>query len=80
MSDRLGMFAALRHRDFRLYWLGFVAAVSGMQIFIVAQAWLVFDLTGSALDLGLLGLARAAPPCSWGSPVASSRTRSTNDA
>ena len=61
MFNRLGMFAALRHRDFRLYWLGFVAAVSGMQLFIVAQAWLVFDLTGSALDLGFLGLARAVP-------------------
>ena len=61
MPDRIGMFRALRHRDFRLYWLGFVSAVSGMQIFIVAQAWLIFDLTGSALDLGLLGLARAAP-------------------
>ena len=54
MPDRMGMFRALRHRDFRLYWLGFVSAVSGMQIFIVAQAWLIFDLTGSALDLGLL--------------------------
>jgi MFS family permease len=59
--DRLGMLSALRHRDFRLYWFGFVSSVSGMQIFIVAQAWLVFDLTGSALDLGLLGLARAVP-------------------
>lgn len=55
------MFAALAHRDFRLYWSGFVTSVSGMQMFIVVQAWLIFDLTGSPFHLGLIGLARAAP-------------------
>jgi MFS family permease len=32
-----------------------------MQMFLVVQAWLVFDLTGSALQLGFLALARALP-------------------
>ena len=66
MLDRLGMFGALRYRPFRMYWLGFVSAVSGMQMFIVAQAWLIFDLTGSALQLGLLGLAQAVPAVLFG--------------
>jgi MFS family permease len=58
---KLGILAALRHRNFRIYWLGFVTSVSGMQMFLVIQAWLVFDLTGSALQLGFLALARAIP-------------------
>ena len=32
-----------------------------MQMFLVVQAWLVYDLTGSALQLGFLALARAIP-------------------
>ena len=52
---------ALQHRDFRLYWSGNFASVIGQQMAITVQAWLIFDLTGSALSLGLLGLARAAP-------------------
>jgi MFS family permease len=59
--NKFGILTALKHRNFRVYWLGFVTAVSGMQMFLVVQAWLVFDLTGSALQLGLLALARALP-------------------
>lgn len=60
------MLAALTHRDFRLYWSGFVTAVFGMQMFMVVQAWLVYDLTGSALYLGLAALARAVPSFALG--------------
>jgi MFS family permease len=59
--SKLGILTALKHRNFRVYWLGFVTSVSGMQMFLVVQAWLVFDLTGSALQLGFLALARALP-------------------
>ena len=61
LMRKLGILAALKHRNFRIYWLGFVTSVSGMQMFLVIQAWLVFDLTGSALQLGFLALARAIP-------------------
>ena len=64
--SRLGILTALKHRNFRVYWLGFVTSVSGMQMFLVIQAWLVFDLTGSALQLGLLALARALPAVALG--------------
>ena len=63
---KLGILAALRHRNFRIYWLGFVTSVSGMQMFLVIQAWLVFDLTGSALQLGFVALARAIPAVALG--------------
>ena len=36
-------------------------SVIGQQMAVTVQAWLIFELTGSALQLGLLGLARAAP-------------------
>ncbi len=52
---------ALVYRDFRLYWGGHTFAVSGQQMATMTQMWLIFELTGSALQLGLLGLARAIP-------------------
>ncbi|SVB78942.1 uncharacterized protein METZ01_LOCUS231796, partial [marine metagenome] len=63
---RLALLTPFKHRDFRLYWLGFVTSVSGMQMFLVVQAWLVYDLTGSALQLGFLALFRAIPAVALG--------------
>jgi len=52
---------ALRERDFRLFVGGsFVSAVGG-QLTTVAMAWQIYLLTDSALQVGLLGLARAVP-------------------
>jgi MFS family permease len=53
--------AALRHRDFRIYWSGSVISLVGSQFTTVAMSWQIYELTGSALQLGLLGLARGAP-------------------
>lgn len=61
ISSRLGMLSALRHGNFRAFWVGLVVSVSGMQMFYVIQVWLVYHLTESALQLGMLGLARAIP-------------------
>src|SRR4029079_865577 len=54
-------FAALRHRDFRLLWLGQIVSVSGSQMQFVAINWHVYLLTKSAFALGLVGLFRGAP-------------------
>jgi MFS family permease len=54
-------FAALSHRDFRFFWTGLVVSSIGSQFTTVAMAWQIYELTGSALQLGLLGLARAVP-------------------
>src|SRR5207245_5147161 len=54
-------FGALRHRDFRLLWcsaLGFHVSNWMQQ---VAQSWLLYELTGSPLLVGLNGLIRTAP-------------------
>jgi MFS family permease len=57
---RRGPFWVLRHRDFRLLWLGLVGSAIGTWMQIVAQALLVLDLShGSALALGAVSLAQA---------------------
>ena len=53
--------AALRHRDFSIYWSGSVVSLVGSQFTTVAMAWQIYELTNSPLQLGLLGLARGAP-------------------
>jgi len=53
--------AALRHRDFRIFWTGLVLSGIGSQFSTVAMAWQIYELTNSPLHIGLLGLARAVP-------------------
>lgn len=54
-------FTVLSFRDFRLIWSGQFVAMLGMQIQTVALGWLVYDITGSSAQLGLVGLFRALP-------------------
>ncbi|HEX7331217.1 MAG TPA: MFS transporter [Pyrinomonadaceae bacterium] len=54
-------FAALRHRDFRLLWMGQIVSVTGSQMQFVAINWHVYLLTKSAFALGLVGLFRGLP-------------------
>lgn len=54
-------FAALRHRDFRLLWIGQMVSVTGSQMQFVAINWHVYILTKSAFALGLVGLFRGVP-------------------
>ena len=56
-----GRFSALRHRDFRLYWVGFVIAVSGQQMQWMIEGWLIYQLSGSAVLLGVNGIAQLIP-------------------
>src|SRR5262245_54352471 len=55
------VFAALRHRDFRLLWLGQIVSVTGSQMQFVAINWHVYLLTQSPMALGLVGLFRGVP-------------------
>lgn len=45
-------FAALRHRNFRLWFVGQTVSVIGTWAQSVAQGWVVYELTGSELALG----------------------------
>ncbi|MFN2406460.1 MAG: MFS transporter [Pyrinomonadaceae bacterium] len=61
ITSRNSAFAALRHRDFRLLWLGQIVSVTGSQMQLVAINWHVYLLTKSALALGVVGLVRVVP-------------------
>src|SRR5882672_9192040 len=52
---------ALRHRNFRLFFAGQVISLTGTWLENVAQAWLVYRLTGSAVMLGLVNFAGQIP-------------------
>jgi MFS family permease len=54
-------FRALRHRNFRLFWLGQIISLVGTWMQSVAQGWLMHRLTDSAFMLGLLGFAQFLP-------------------
>jgi MFS family permease len=50
------------HRPFRLLFTTRTAANTANQMQAVAVGWLIYDLTGSALALGLIGLVQFLPP------------------
>jgi MFS family permease len=52
---------ALRHRDFRLLWIGQSVALLGDGIYLVAIAWLVYDISNEPGALALVGLAWTLP-------------------
>ncbi len=51
----------LRHRPFVLYWGARTCASLGFMMLGVAVAWQMYALTGSAFDLGLVGLMQFLP-------------------
>jgi MFS family permease len=50
-----------RDDPYRRYWLGETATVLAYQMLAIAIGWQVYDLTNSALSLGLIGLAQFLP-------------------
>jgi MFS family permease len=61
LRDQYSAFAALRHRDYRLLWLGQIVSVTGSQMQSVAIHWHVYLLTKSAFALGMVGFFRGVP-------------------
>jgi MFS family permease len=55
----------LRHRPFALYWAARTCASMGFQMLGVAVAWQMYALTGSAFDLGLVGLIQFLPAAAF---------------
>ena len=54
-------YRALRFRDFRLLFSGVFIAVVGEQMLSIAIGWELYERTGSALALGLVGLVQIIP-------------------
>ena len=60
-ATRGQVFTALKTPPFRRYWMGSLASVLGFQIMLIAQGWLVYDLSGEEIYLGYAGLAAGIP-------------------
>jgi MFS family permease len=54
-------FAALRHRNFRLYYFGQMISLTGSWMQSIAFSWLVLVLTNSSFYLGLVGALQTLP-------------------
>ena len=53
--------AALRHRNFRLFWVGQCISLTGTWMQNIAQAWLVLEITKSAFWLGVVSAVQFLP-------------------
>jgi len=66
-------FAALRHRNYRLFFIGQLVSLTGTWMQNVAERWLVWELTGSPFKLGVVTFAAGVPVLLfslWGGLVA----------
>ncbi len=54
-------FRALKHKNYRLFFIGQIISLSGTWMQNVAQSWLVYRITGSVTLLGLIGFAGQIP-------------------
>jgi MFS family permease len=61
ISGWLVPFRALRHRNFRLFFVGQLTSLTGTWMQTVAQSWLVLKLTDSPLMLGVVTFANYLP-------------------
>lgn len=61
MSSRTELRALWACQGFMRLWMARLASVSASQMLMVALGWQMYDLTGSAWDLGLVGLAQFVP-------------------
>lgn len=55
------IFAAMRHRNFQLYFGGQLVSNIGTWMQIIAQGWVVYQISRSELSLGLVAFASAIP-------------------
>jgi hypothetical protein len=54
-------FIALKHRNFRYYWIGMCVSLIGTWMQNIAQPWLAYTLTKSPLLLSLVGALQFTP-------------------
>src|ERR1700681_1232037 len=51
----------IHQRPFVLFWLARLAATMGYQMLALTIGWKIYEITGSAFDLGLVGLIQFIP-------------------
>jgi MFS family permease len=55
------LFASLKVRDYLFLWVGMIGSAFAMNMQIVAQGWLVYEMSGSAINLAWVTLASTLP-------------------
>ena len=72
-------FAALKHRNFRLFFVGQLVSLTGTWMQTTAQGWLVYQLTGSKVLLGTVAAVGSLPMLLsvWGGSVADRHPKRT---
>jgi MFS family permease len=73
-------FAALKHRNFRLFFMGQLVSLIGTWMQSTAQSWLVYQLTGSKVLLGTVAAVGTLPMLLlslWGGSVADRHSKRT---
>jgi MFS family permease len=63
---RISTFSSLKLRDYRLIWLGQLTTSMGQWMDMVTRSWLMYSLTHSAIQLGLVGAVRGLPMIAFG--------------
>jgi MFS family permease len=63
---RIEALRSLRHRNFRIYYLGQMVSLNGTWMQSVAQSWLIYRLTDSGFMLGLTGTLTLLPNLVFG--------------
>lgn len=61
LFQNIHTFESLALRDYRFLWLGQLSTSMGMWMDQVSRAWLIYDLTHSPLQLGVVSAARGFP-------------------
>jgi MFS family permease len=67
------VFASMRHRNFRLFFWGQLISLTGTWMDKAAEGWLIYQLTGSKVLLGVIAAAGSAPMVVfsfWGGSIA----------
>ena len=59
--SRRHLFVPLKHRDFRVLWLGMAVSLVGDGMFLVAVAWESYSLWNAPVALSLVGIAMTVP-------------------
>ena len=72
------VFTALRHRNYRLFFFGQLISLIGTWMDKTAEGWLIYQLTGSKILLGVVAAAGTAPMVVfsfWGGSIADRRPK-----
>ena len=60
-AETSSLLAPLRHRDFRLLWIGACASLAGDGVYLIALAWQAYTLSHTPTALAMLGVAATVP-------------------